>query len=202
MRHFLAVALAPLRLTSRMTQAAAKRLLVALAGPPHAVAPRLSGARRRAISLAVIAAPAHPQLLLTARTVPHPVTDDVDRTNLQPQKAGRGGPIRSWSAAGYAHLSIAAPTPRRPEEVSPRAFTFCGAASCYRAGDRKKTRCAPIAHSPEEVEEEIESDPRSRWIRNLVNDSGGGTLSSPDFRTSRQPFTYTDKQARDAPYLA
>ena len=80
MRHFLTMALAPLRLSSRMTQAAAKRLLVALAGPPHAVAARLSGARRRTISLAVIAAPAHPQLLLTARTVPYPVTDDVDRT--------------------------------------------------------------------------------------------------------------------------
>jgi len=79
MRHFLALALAPLRLSPGMLHPAPKRLLVALACPADTRAPGLARTRRRAIPLAVIAAPAHPQLLLTARTVPHSVTDDVDR---------------------------------------------------------------------------------------------------------------------------
>jgi len=137
MRHFLAVALAPLGLSSGMTQAAAKRLLVAVAGPPHAVAPRLSGAGRRAIPLAVIAAPAHPHLLLAARTVPHPITVDVDRPTSSPKRLDVAG--ESGHAALRDTRNRSQRTPRRLEEVSPRAFTFCGACSCYRAGDRKKT---------------------------------------------------------------
>ena len=80
MRHFLAAALAPAGLSPGMMEAAPKRPLVALDRPADALAPGLAGAGGGTIALPVITAPAHPELLLTARTAPHPITADVDRT--------------------------------------------------------------------------------------------------------------------------
>ena len=60
MRHFLAVALAPAGLAPGMVQAAPERLLVMCAGPSHARAPRLAGARIGTIPLSVIAPLAYP----------------------------------------------------------------------------------------------------------------------------------------------
>jgi hypothetical protein len=198
MRHFLAVALAPLRLSPRMTQAAAKRLLVALAGPPHAVAPRLSGARRGTISLAVIAAPAHPQLLLTARTVPHPVTDDVDRLTSSHKRldavgqSGHGQLRDTRTCRSQRRLpegsrrSVLGPSPfaERARVIAPATARKLGASSLanreHRAKKTKKTK------------QSNEADGSIRKPRTLVNDSGGVERSSPDSRTYRQPFTPTE----------
>lgn len=149
MRHFLAVALAPAGLPPRMLQPAGKGPLVTPPSCAQALPARLLRARLRAIALAVVTASTHPQLPMTPGTVPHAVADDVDRTTSSPRKAGRSVRIRSLSVAGYAHPSIAALTPRRLEEVCPRAFTFCGACWCYRAGDRKKT--SRLADGPTRV---------------------------------------------------
>jgi hypothetical protein len=94
MRHFFAAPLAPARLSSGMVEASPKRLLVAVARAAHTRAPRLSGAGRWAIPLAVIAASTYSQLLLTARTIPHSVADDVDRTTSSPKRLDAAGQSR------------------------------------------------------------------------------------------------------------
>ena len=144
MRHFFAPSLPPAGLAAGMMEAAPKRLLVALACPAHTRAPRLAGARLGAIALAVIAPPTHPQLLLTERTVEQPVADDVDRTTSSPKRVDAAGKSRHCQWRDTRTCRSQRRLPRRLEEASPRAFTFCGARSCYRAGDRKKTRSAKI----------------------------------------------------------
>ena len=94
MRHFFTAPLAPARLTAGMMHPAAKALLVALTRPAHTLTPRLTGAGRRAIPLAVVTAPAHPRLLMTPGTVPHAVADDVDRTTSSPQRLDAAGQSR------------------------------------------------------------------------------------------------------------
>jgi len=84
MRHFLAVTLAPMGLSPGMVQAAPQRLLVALPCRTQTRAPRLAGARVGTIPLPVIAPPAHPQLLLTARTVQQAVADNANRPASSP----------------------------------------------------------------------------------------------------------------------
>jgi len=90
MRHF--VALAPPPLAPGVVHAATKTPLVALAGAPHALPPRLPGARPRAVPLPVITSAAYPQQLLTACAVEQTVTVDTD-PQIQPL-ADQG-----WTAA-------------------------------------------------------------------------------------------------------
>ena len=192
MRHFLAVALAPPRLSSGMTEAAAKRLLVAVAAPPNAVAPRLSGAGRRAIPLAVIAAPAHPQLLLTARTVPHPVADDVDRTTSSHKRLDAMG----QSGHGQLRDTRTCRSQRRLPEGSRRLVLepspFAERARVT-ASASAKTLCPLGMPTPRERSRRKRSRSTKQMDRSknkyLANDSGGVARSSPDSRTSCQPFT-------------
>jgi hypothetical protein len=86
MRHFLAVALAPAGLPPGMMQAALQRLLVALPWRAQARAPRLAGARVGTIPLPVITPPAHPQLLLAARTVQQSVAGHAHRLTSCPRQ--------------------------------------------------------------------------------------------------------------------
>jgi len=86
MRHFLPLALAPPTLAPSVMPAAAKRLLVVCARPPHARAPRLAGARVGTIPLPVITPPAHPQLLLAARTVQQSVAGHAHRLTSCPRQ--------------------------------------------------------------------------------------------------------------------
>jgi hypothetical protein len=87
MRHFLTVALAPAGLPPGMMQAAPQRLLVAVSCGVHAGAARLAGARIGTIPLPVIAAPAHPQLLLAARTVQQAVAGNDHQPTSSPHQA-------------------------------------------------------------------------------------------------------------------
>ena len=94
-RHFLTVALAPMGLPPSMVQATPQRLLVALSGHSNTRVPRLAGARVGTIPLPVIAAPAHPQLALTARTVQQAVAGTAHRPTSSPHQAG-ASPRGSW----------------------------------------------------------------------------------------------------------
>ncbi len=87
MRHFLTVALAPAGLPPGMMEAAPQRLLVVCARPSNALAPRQARARIGTLPLPVIAAPAHPQLLLTARTVQQAVAGNDNWPTSSPHQA-------------------------------------------------------------------------------------------------------------------
>lgn len=97
MRHFLTPPLAPATLAPGMMQATVERLLVAPAGRTRACAPRLVRTRVGTIPLPMIAAPAHPQLLVTPGAIQHSVAGDDDRNPSSPQKAGQGLSIASLS---------------------------------------------------------------------------------------------------------
>ncbi len=138
MRHFFALPFPPARLAAGMMEAAPKRLLVAPPGGPQTLPPGRLRARRWAIALPVITASADAQLLMTPGTVPQSVADDVDRTTSSPQRLDAAAQSRHCRLRDTRNSR----SQRRLPEGSrwrPRAFTFCGARSCYRAGGGKKT---------------------------------------------------------------
>jgi len=69
MRHFLALACLPRALPGGVPEPAPKRLLVPVASPLHASASRHARTFTRAVTLAMIATAADPQLLVTAGTI-------------------------------------------------------------------------------------------------------------------------------------
>jgi len=162
MRHFLTLASTPLTLPPRMVQPAAKARLIASTRRTHALASRLARTWIGAIPLTMITAPAYAELSLTARTIEQSVPS-VDRSHLQPQKAGRSLPIASWSPLGQAPRVDRSANPRRPEEASPRAFTFCGACRCYRAGTHEKTMRPCVSSKKLKKMKQIQ---RRKWIVN------------------------------------
>jgi len=97
MRHFLAVAGTPAPLAGGMMYSTAQRLLIARAGGPHARAARAPRAVALAVALAMIAAPADPELALAARTVQQPVADDPDHDPSRRQRTGQRAVIASLS---------------------------------------------------------------------------------------------------------
>jgi hypothetical protein len=85
MRHFFVLALAPAGLPGRMMPAAPKRLLVAGTSPSQAITAGLSSAFPGTITLAVVAAPADPQLATTPGTVQQPIAlDDAHHISRRP----------------------------------------------------------------------------------------------------------------------
>jgi hypothetical protein len=97
MRHFLAMADAPPPLARGVMYPPAQRLLIAHAGGPHARAARGLRACALTVALAMIAAPADPQLPLAARTVQQPVADDRDHAPSRRQHTGQRAVIASLS---------------------------------------------------------------------------------------------------------
>ena len=112
MRHFLSLALAPPALAPGVMQPTAKRPLVALPSRTQALPPRLPCARIGAISLPVIAAPAHPQRPLTARTVEQSVTDDVDRTTSSHKRLDAAGESRHGVLRDQRNVDRGAHSPK------------------------------------------------------------------------------------------
>ncbi|MCU0692656.1 MAG: hypothetical protein MUF54_14745 [Polyangiaceae bacterium] len=85
MRHFLPVVPAPAGLPGRVMPPAPKRLLVADACPSQAIATCLSSAFPGAITLAVVAAPADPQLATAPGTVQQSIAlDDTHHISCRP----------------------------------------------------------------------------------------------------------------------
>jgi len=97
MRHFLVVAGAPPPLSDGVIKPPPKRLLVAGACAPQAIAACPLRALAPAVALAMIAAPADPELPLAARTVQQPVADDPDHDPSRRQHTGQRAVIASLS---------------------------------------------------------------------------------------------------------
>jgi hypothetical protein len=97
MRHFLALAGAPPPLPGGVMPPPPKGVLVAGAGAPQALAAGPLRARAPAVALAMVAAPADPQLSLAARTVQQPVADDADHAPSRRQHTGQRAVIASLS---------------------------------------------------------------------------------------------------------
>ena len=188
MRHFLRSPLTPARLAARMMDPPPKRLLVASPGGPHTLPPGLARARRWAIALPMIAAPADPQLLMTERTVPHPIADDVDRTTSSPQRLDAAAQSRHCQLRDTRNCRSQRRLPEGSRRLVLGPSPFAERARVIAPATARKLS-APNSPRADEEEEANESDPRSRSIRNMVNDPGAGRRCSPDSRTSCQPFT-------------
>jgi hypothetical protein len=160
MRHFLALALAPPTLPPRMMPPTLERLLVASSCRPHALAPRLIGTRLGAVPLAVITAPAHPQLLVTTCAIQHPVAALDDRWPSSPQKAGQVLPIASLSALEQAlfRRSRGPPPKARGCYLGPSPFSEPGCPIALALPNETGRAVAP------KYSKKIEPDPRSRWF--------------------------------------
>ena len=115
-------------------------MLVASSCCPHAITACLASTWLGAVQLAVITAPAHPQLMVTTGTIQHSVAALDDRRPSSPQKAGQALAIASLSAPEQALFDDRADLHRRLEAATSGLHLF-GARLSYR--DPRFERNAP-----------------------------------------------------------
>ena len=171
MRHFLALALSKVLLAPRVLPAPAEGVLKALARGARALAACLAPARLGAIPLPMVAALTDAQLLMAAGAIEDPVAGLDDGSTSSSQKAGQRRPITSLSARDKRYPQSACTSQKaRGGYLGPSPFSEprCPIAPHAGAKPTPSPRRATRRYRAEKYHEEMESDPRRRWIWNWL----------------------------------